>query len=263
MPLEARQLEGGYENRPVIRGVDLRLDDGEFAAVVGPNGSGKSTLLKLLSGLLRPIGGSVMLRGRDIQAIPRKDLARHLALLPQSSDFPPHLSVRELVGFGRYARTDWLRRFGAQDRRAIERMLEACELTDLAGREVGALSGGERQRARIAMALAQEPSVLLLDEPVAALDPAHQLRSLDLLDRLHRDHGMAVLMVLHDLNLAARYCRRMIGLRDGRVVVDGSVEQALTPAALRRITDLDAEISPDPITGRPACFFHPPEPARA
>jgi len=258
MPLEASQLEGGYEGRPVIRGVDLRLAPGDFAAIVGRNGSGKSTLLKLLCGLLRPTAGAVSLDGQDIRSVSRRELARRLALLPQESDVPRDLTVRELVGFGRYARTGWLRRFGGGDREVVERAIESCELTDLASRAVGSLSGGERQRARIAMALAQEPAVLLLDEPVAALDAAHQLRSLELLDRLHREEGVAVLLILHDVNLAARYCRRLIGVAEGQVVADGSLEEALTPPVLRRITGLDAEIAADPITGRPACFFRRP-----
>ncbi len=260
--LEARALEGGYAGVPVIRGVDLSLHDGELTAIVGQNGSGKSTLLKLLAGLLRPFSGAALLDGENIRDISRQSLARTLALLPQSAtgdaDLPPELTVRELVGFGRYAHAGWLRRLRDPDRSAIDHALTACGMADLAERPLGALSGGERQRARLAMALAQDAPILLLDEPIAALDIAHQLRLLDLLERLNRERGLAVCMVLHDLNLAARHCRRIIALRDGRVVADGPVEDVLTPDSLRAITGLQATIAPDPVTHRPACYFHAP-----
>jgi len=260
--LEAKALTAGYDGAPVVRAVDLALKDGDFAAIVGPNGSGKSTLLKLLAGLLRPMSGAALLDERDIRAIPRDQLARTLALLPQTAtqaaELPAHLTVRELVGFGRYAHADWLRRLRARDHDAVERALEACDMTDLAERHLAELSGGERQRARIAMALAQDAPILLLDEPVAALDVAHQLRLLALLERLSRDRGLTVLMVLHDLNLAARHCRRLIGMKDGRIVADGSAEDVLTPGSLHAITGLEATIAPDPVTTRPTCYFHDP-----
>ncbi len=247
-------LQAGYDRELVLSAVNLRVRPGEMAGIIGPNGSGKSTLLKVLGRLLQPWGGMVYLNGRRLADLSLREVARCVAMLPQAPVSPPELTVCELVGYGRYPHVPWLKRLGPVDREAIERAIRECRLEALAAKPLATLSGGERQRAWLAMALAQEPRVMLLDEPVTFLDINHQLELLDLIADLNRKRGVTVIMVMHDLNLAARYCRRLVALKAGRVVADGPVEEVLCPEVLREVFQVEVRVGRDPVTGRPVCY---------
>jgi iron complex transport system ATP-binding protein len=250
MKLAAHDLTLGYRGAAVVHDVSLEIEPGSFVAVIGPNGSGKSTLLRGLSRLLRPQRGRVLLDGRDIRSMGAREVARLLAVLPQSPDGGLDLTVRELVWRGRYPHRALLRGATPADYEAVDWALGAADVTELVDRPLDSLSGGERQRAWIALALAQQPRVLLLDEPTAFLDLKHQLDVMALLDRLHRQ-GITVVVVVHDLALAARYARRVVALRGGRVVLDGAPGEVLTPSALESVFDVPMQIVMDPETGLP------------
>jgi ABC-type cobalamin/Fe3+-siderophores transport system ATPase subunit len=235
----------------VVGDVDLELDAGEITALVGPNGSGKSTLLRALARVLRPTTGAVLLDGRDLHALPTREVARRVALLPQDAWAPEGVSVRQLVELGRQphiTRLGFLRR---ADREAVDWAMDCADVTLLADRRVDTLSGGERQRAWLALALAQRTSLLLLDEPTTYLDVRHQLDVLELVRRLNREHGLTVCWVLHDLNAAAAFSDRMVWLRDGRVVAHGPPDELLTPDLVRRTFDVQATVVTEPGSGRP------------
>ncbi|HET6381209.1 MAG TPA: ABC transporter ATP-binding protein [candidate division Zixibacteria bacterium] len=227
-------LPGG-KRRPVLRGVDLAVRRGEVLGVLGPNGSGKTTLLRLITGVLRPDAGSVTFAGVPVGEWPRSRLARRVAVLPQHLELPAGFRVAELVEMGR---TPHARRwFGstADDERAVLRALVEADAMDLAGRTADELSGGERQRVLVAMALAQEPELLLLDEPTLHLDLAHQVSLLATLHRLREQRDLTVVAVLHDLNLAAAFAPRVVVLHEGRVAVDGAPDAVLAPALISRV----------------------------
>jgi iron complex transport system ATP-binding protein len=229
MVFETRGLAFRYSGaaRDAVAGVDLRVSEGEFVALLGPNGSGKSTLLRLLLGALRPAAGTVLVRGRPVQEWPRAELARLVGVLAQAEEIAFPLTVRELVAMGRYPHLGAWRREGEADRAAIAGALRRCQVQELADRSVLALSGGERQRARLARALAQEPRVLVLDEPTAALDIAHEMALFELLSGLARD-GVTVLVVTHNINVAGRYARRLVLLDAGAVAASGAPADVLT-----------------------------------
>lgn len=240
-----------YGGADIVKGLTLELPPGKISVIVGANGCGKSTLLRGLSRLLKPAGGVVTLDGEDIHRMAPKALARRVALLPQSPITPEALTVRELVAHGRAPYRSALRREDAQDRAAIERALAATHLQDLAERVVADLSGGQRQRAWIAMALAQETDVLLLDEPTTFLDLAHQVDVLQTVRELNVRRGTTVVMVLHDLNLAARYAHHLVALRGGELVAQGTPDQVVTVPIVREVFGLDTMVVPDPATGTP------------
>jgi iron complex transport system ATP-binding protein len=219
--------------------------------IVGANACGKSTLLRGLSRLLKPAGGTVTLDGKDIHSRPAKELARILALLPQHPTAPDGILVRDLVGRGRYPHQGFFRSWSAGDDLAVHRALEATETLELAERNVDELSGGQRQRVWIAMALAQETDILLLDEPTTYLDLAHQVEVLDLITDLNRRRGTTVAIVLHDLNLAARYADHIIAMKGGRIVAEGTSADVVTEDLVRDVFGLDSRVLPDPISGTP------------
>ncbi|HYR95036.1 MAG TPA: ABC transporter ATP-binding protein [Methylomirabilota bacterium] len=233
--LVARGIRAGYRDRDVLRGVDLAARDGELVALVGPNGAGKSTLLRVLSGLLRPVAGSVSIGGDDLLALDRGAVARRVAVVPQVFETLFPFTVREIVALGRTARLGALGSLRSADLRAIDRALRELGSTELADRRIDRISGGERQRAVLAMALAQETDALLLDEPTAHLDPAHQRATLEHVARLARERGLAVVAVLHDLNLAAALATRIVVLADGAVVRDGEPREVLTASLVRDV----------------------------
>ena len=212
----------------MLRGVDLAAQAGELVALIGPNGAGKSTLLRVLGGLLRPTSGSVTIDGVDAATLDRRAIARHIAVVPQVFETLFPFTVREIVALGRTSRLGPLGTLGSHDARAVARALDDIGATDLADRRIDRVSGGERQRAVLAMALAQEAGVLLLDEPTAHLDPAHQRATLERVATLARVRGIAVIAVLHDLNLAAAFASRVVLLADGAVVRDGDVKAVIT-----------------------------------
>jgi iron complex transport system ATP-binding protein len=249
--LSARGLRLGYGEDIVVDGLDLDVPDGAVTAVVGPNGCGKSTLLRALGRLLRPKAGEVLLDGRRIDRIPTREVARVIAMLPQAPVAPDGLTVADLVMRGRHPHQTWFRQWSPADQRIVAEALEWTDLRDLADRPVEALSGGQRQRAWISMALAQGTDMLLLDEPTTYLDLAHQIDVLDLVAKLHRERGRTIVMVLHDLNLAARYAEHVVAMRDGRIVARGTPAEVFTVELLEEIFGLSALVVPDPATGTP------------
>ncbi len=249
--LAAEQVTLAYDDHVVVRDLDLRLTDGSFTAIVGPNGCGKSTLLRALGRLLRPAGGQVLLDGRAIARTPTREVAKVLGLLPQAPIAPEGLTVADLVARGRHPHQSWLRQWSRDDEAVVAESLAWTDMAGLADRPVDELSGGQRQRAWISMALAQGTDLLLLDEPTTYLDLAHQIDVLELVGRLHAERGRTVVVVLHDLNLAARYAQRLVALKDGALVASGRPDEVLTEQLLADVFDLEARIVPDPVAGTP------------
>jgi iron complex transport system ATP-binding protein len=249
--LKARDLTLQYGRRRVTDGLTAEIPEGKVTMIVGANACGKSTLLRGLTRLLKPVGGSVTLDGKNIHARPARELARTLGLLPQHPVAPGGITVRDLVGRGRYPHQGFFRNWSEQDESAVQRALEATRTLELAGRDVDELSGGQRQRVWIAMALAQETDVLLLDEPTTYLDLAHQVEVLDLVTDLNRQRGTTVAIVLHDLNLAARYADHVLALKNGRIVAAGSAADVVTQELVRDVFGLDSVVIPDPVSGQP------------
>lgn len=252
--LRTERLTLAYEDDPVVAGLDLLIPSGRITALVGPNGCGKSTLLRGLARLLRPRGGTVYLDGASIFTMPTKELARRLGILPQGPVAPEGLTVRELVAQGRHPHQKWFQQWREEDERATERALSITGMEDLADRPVDALSGGQRQRAWIAMTLAQDTEVLLLDEPTTFLDMAHQMEVLQLLERLNREEGRTIVMVLHDLNAASRYADHVVAISEGRVRAAGTPREVVTREMLREVFGVEARMVPDPETGAPLCI---------
>jgi iron complex transport system ATP-binding protein len=248
--LAARGAHLAYDRRTVSRSIDAEVRDGSFTVIVGPNACGKSTLLRAFSRLLAPRAGAVLLDGRDLARVPAKEAARTVGLLPQSSTAPEGITVAELVSRGRYPHQGMFRQWSDADRAAVATALTETDLVDLAEVPVDELSGGQRQRVWVAMALAQQTSVLLLDEPTTYLDVAHQYDLLDLFARLH-EQGTTVVAVLHDLAQAARYATDLIVMRDGEVVATGAPADVLTAELVERVFDLPCLVVPDPVTGTP------------
>ncbi len=252
--LHAEGLRLGYDKVDIVLGLDLLVHGGEITALVGPNGCGKSTLLKGMTRVLRPRAGTVYLDGAAIQRMPTKALARRLGLLPQTPVAPDGMTVRELVAQGRFPHQGWLQQWSPKDEEAVDRALDITGMKAMADRPVDELSGGQRQRAWIAMTLAQETEVLLLDEPTTFLDMAHQLEVLELLVRLNKEDGRTIVMVLHDLNQAARYAHRLVVMSQGRVFSVGSPAEVITPEMLREVFGVEARILVDPESGLPYCL---------
>jgi iron-siderophore transport system ATP-binding protein len=249
--LAAEGLTLGYGERVVIDDLDLVVPPGRVTAVVGANACGKSTLLRSMSRLLAPRGGRVLLDGRSVHRLPAKELARTLGLLPQSPIAPEGITVADLVGRGRNPHQGLFSRWSRDDDAAVATALEATQTTTLADRPVDELSGGQRQRVWIAMALAQQTDLLLLDEPTTFLDVAHQIEVLDLLTDLNRTRGTTVVMVLHDLNLAARYADSLVALAGGRIHAAGAPADVLTEDCVRAVFGLESRVVVDPVSGRP------------
>jgi iron complex transport system ATP-binding protein len=249
--LAAEAVRLAYDERVVVHDVDLALTEGSFTAIVGPNGCGKSTLLKALGRLLRPTSGQVLLDGRAIAKTSTRDVARVLGLLPQTPIAPDGLTVADLVARGRHPHQSWLRQWSRDDEQAVAEALTWTDMTELADRPVEALSGGQRQRAWISMALAQGTDLLLLDEPTTYLDLAHQIDVLELVARLHAERGRTIVVVLHDLNLAARYAQRLVAMRDGVLVASGTPAEVLTEELMAEVFELEARVVPDPVAGTP------------
>ena len=251
--LTTRKLTLGYERVTIVEQLDLALPTGKITALVGPNGCGKSTLLKGLGRLIKPRQGVVYLNGKSISEQSTKAIARQLGLLPQSPVAPEGLTVRELAAQGRYPYQTWLQQWSEADERAVEQALAITEMTELGDRPLDTLSGGQRQRAWIAMTLAQDTDILLLDEPTTFLDLAHQLEVLDLLYELNQHEGRTIVMVLHDLNQACRYADWLIALRDGLIYAQGEPSQVMTEEMVRDVFGIDSCIVSDPIAGTPMC----------
>jgi iron complex transport system ATP-binding protein len=249
--LAAEHVTLAYDDSVVVRDLELQLTEGSFTAIVGPNGCGKSTLLRALGRLMRPASGQVLLDGRAIARTPTREVARVLGLLPQAPVAPDGLTVADLVARGRHPHQTWLRQWSRDDEAVVAEALAWTDLAGLADRPFDAPSGGQRQRAWISMALAQGTDLLLLDEPTTYLDLSHQIDVLELVGRLHAERGRTVVVVLHDLNLAARYAQRLVAMKDGALVASGTPDEVLTEALLADVFDLEARVLPDPVTGTP------------
>ncbi|WP_458112390.1 ABC transporter ATP-binding protein [Arthrobacter sp. R1-13] len=249
--LNAKDLTLRYEQRIVIEQLCAEIPEGKVTMIVGANACGKSTLLRGLSRLLKPAAGTVTLDGKDIHSRPAREVARTLGLLPQHPTAPDGITVRDLVGRGRYPHQGFFRSWSPEDDLAVQSALDATETMELADRNVDELSGGQRQRVWIAMALAQETDVLLLDEPTTYLDLAHQVEVLDLVTDLNRKNGTTVAIVLHDLNLAARYADHVIALKAGSIVAEGPAIQVVTEHLVQEVFGLESRVVPDPVSGTP------------
>ncbi|MBB2943919.1 iron complex transport system ATP-binding protein [Actinoplanes lutulentus] len=257
--LRGSDLTLSYGDVEVTKNLDISVTDGRITAIIGPNGCGKSTVLRALGRLLRPGGGEVLLDGVRIDKMPTRDVARILGVLPQSPSAPDGLTVADLVMRGRHPHQTWFRQWSSDDEELVADALSWTGMLEFASRPVDALSGGQRQRAWISMALAQGTDLLLLDEPTTFLDLAHQIDVLDLIRRLHREKQRTVVMVLHDLSLAARYADVLVAMKDGRIVATGTPEEVLTPELLDEVFDLKAMVVPDPATGTPLVIPVPRE----
>jgi iron complex transport system ATP-binding protein len=249
--LRARALGAGYPGRTVIDELDLDISPGRITMIIGANACGKSTLLGVLARLRPPLKGVVELDGEDVATIPRRRFARVVGLLPQHPTAPDGLSVADLVSRGRHPHRGVFQRWNAADSAHVDEAMARTGVSELADRPVGDLSGGQRQRVWIAMALAQDPQVLLLDEPTTFLDLSHQIEVLDLLRELNRTRGTTIVVVLHDLNLAARYADELVVMSQGRIVTQGAPADVLTPAVVAQAFSLDALVIPDPLTHTP------------
>lgn len=251
--LQGERLTVGYDGRTVLSEVDFRVADGQVTVLLGPNGSGKSTLLKTLARTLAPERGQVLLDGKDIHRSRSQEVARKLGVLPQGPAAPEGVTVRELVCLGRYPHQHLWRQWSPQDERAVTDAMMTANVAEFADRPVDNLSGGQRQRCWIAMVLAQETELILLDEPTTFLDLKVQIDLLELLTRLAHDKGRTLLLVLHDLNLAAAYGDVLVMMHQGRIEHRGAPEAVFTAANLKQVFDLDAHIIRDRHTHRLLC----------
>lgn len=254
--LHTENLSLAYDRAPIIQQLDIAIPDGAITALVGANGCGKSTLLRGLARLLSPRAGAAYLDGKAIHQMPTSALARQLGILPQNPTAPEGLTVRELVAQGRYPHQRWFQQWSITDEDAVAQALALTHMHPFADRPVDALSGGQRQRAWIAMTLAQETPIILLDEPTTFLDLAHQIEVLHLLERLNREQGRTIVMVVHDLNHATRHAHHLIALAHGRVVAQGAPADVVTPELLRMVFGVEAAVVPDPRTGTPLCIAY-------
>lgn len=251
--LAARKLSLAYERSLIIDDLNLAIPAGKITVLVGPNGCGKSTLLKGLARLLKPQSGMVYLDGVAIAKRPTKEIAKRLGMLPQSPVAPEGLTVRELVAQGRYPHQSWLQQWSREDEQFVEQALTITEIAELGDRPLDSLSGGQRQRAWIAMALAQNTEILLLDEPTTFLDLAHQIEVLDLLYDLNQTQGRTIVMVLHDLNQACRYADELIVMRHGRIYTQGTPNVVMTQTMVLEVFGIESQIMSDPMTKTPMC----------
>ncbi|MFD6274403.1 ABC transporter ATP-binding protein [Streptomyces sp. NPDC060209] len=254
--LTARALTLAYDDRTVVHELDLAVPDGCVTVIVGPNACGKSTTLRALGRLLKPAGGSVLLDGTELSRIPTRTIAQSVGLLPQTPVAPEAITVSDLVARGRQPHQRWWQQWSDADERAVTEAMERTDITALGDRPVDELSGGQRQRVWIAMALAQDTDLLLLDEPTTYLDIAHQVEVLDLVRRLAAPaadgtRGRTVVTVLHDLNQAARYADHLVAMKAGRIVAEGRPGDVVTAELVREVFGLEAVIVPDPVTGSP------------
>lgn len=254
MNLRTHQLTAGYGTTAVLKDIALTLPAGKITALLGTNGCGKSTLLKCFSRLLTPQSGQIWLDDQQMSTFSTRQLSRRLSLLPQHHLIPEGITVRELVAYGR---SPWLPLWGRlskKDHQIVEAAMERTHTNALASSHVTQLSGGQRQRAFLAMMLAQETPVVLLDEPTTWLDINHQVELMGLMQAL-RDGGKTVITVLHDLNQASRYCDNLVVLANGSIAAQGKPEDAMTPALLREVFSVEAEIHPEPVSGKPMCII--------
>jgi iron complex transport system ATP-binding protein len=247
--LEAAGLCFGFAGHPLFDGLSMQVEAGEMLGVIGANGSGKTTLLRLASGVLKPSGGSLTVAGRPVAGIPPRERAARIGVVPQESRLTFDFSVLEVVLMGRAAHWGLLGAEGPADRRAVHKAMTRTGTLKLAGRSIGHLSGGERQLVFVARALAQEPGLLLLDEPTAFLDIKHRMQVYNVLLEMNRTEGLTVILTSHDINFAARFCPRLVLLKQGRIVADGPTAEVFTESILGEVYETDLRVIDDPVTG--------------
>jgi iron complex transport system ATP-binding protein len=256
--LEVKNLSCGYDGAAVIKGISFSVGEGEFLGIIGPNGAGKTTLLKAVTKTLKPYSGEVYFRGSDISTLPAAALARYVAVLPQLLDIPFSFTVEELVAMGRFPHVKRMERLKTRDLDIIKNAMEQAEVSHLAKRKANQLSGGEQQRALFAQALAQEPALLFLDEPVSHLDIKHQVEILDLLRKLNRNK-LTVVAILHDLNLASEYCKRLLLLDNGAINSSGAPNEVLTYQTIEEVYKTVVIVKENPVTKKPHILLVPEE----
>ncbi|MCM2676889.1 ABC transporter ATP-binding protein [Alkalicoccobacillus plakortidis] len=245
------QIVAGYDQKTILHAIDVVIPSHKINVIIGANACGKSTLLKTMARLIKPTAGTVSLDGKSISKIPPKQLARVLGILPQSPTVPEGISVADLVGRGRFPHQSILSGWTKKDYEAVAEAMEIMDITHLANRSIDELSGGQRQRVWIAMALAQQTDILFLDEPTTFLDITYQVEILDLLTDLNKKHGTTIVMVLHDINLTARYADHIFALREGKLIAEGDPANVITSDLIQEIFGLDCTVIPDPVSHSP------------
>jgi len=254
--LSTKQLSIGYGERTIVNNLSVEIPDKKITTIIGPNGCGKSTLLKAITRIISHQSGNILLDGNDISKVNTKLLAKQMAILPQTPESASGLTVGELVSYGRFPYQKGFGRLTKKDYEVIDWALEVTGTIDFKFRPVDALSGGQRQRVWIAMALAQETEIIFLDEPTTYLDMAHQLEVLELLQKLNLEQERTIVMVLHDLNQAARFADHIIALKDGEIVKAGNCDEVISHKVLKKVFNIDAVIGHDPRTGKPMCVTY-------
>ena len=249
--LKAQEVEIGYGDYTIINNLDVEIPDGKVTSIIGPNGCGKSTLLKALSRLLSIKNGEIKLDGENIHTQSTKEIAKKIAILPQTPEVADGLTVGELVSYGRFPHQKGFGRLSAEDKKEIDWALSVTGTSEFRHRSINDLSGGQRQRVWIAMALAQKTDIIFLDEPTTYLDISHQLEILELVQQLNREQGCTIVMVLHDINQAIRFSDHLIAMKNGEILASGSTEEVLTKDILERVFNIDVVLSEDPRTGKP------------
>lgn len=251
-----QKLDIGYNEALIVKDLNIKIPRGKITSIIGPNGCGKSTVLKAVGRIIKQKNGSVYLNGEEIATLSTKEVAKRMAILPQTPYSPSGLTCSELVAYGRFPHQKGFGKITAEDKKIIRWALKATNLLEFENREVDTLSGGQRQRVWIAMALAQQTELILLDEPTTYLDLAHQLEVLELLFELNREQKCTIVMVLHDLNLASRYSDYMIAMRDGLVIKHGTAIEVMVPEVLNQAYNIDADIILEKKTKRPVCVTY-------
>lgn len=254
--IETKDLNISYGNLDIVKDLNLSIPKGKITTIIGSNGCGKSTILKTIARILQPKSGSIYINGKDINTQKTKDIAKVMAVLPQSPQAPSGLTVEELIAYGRFPHQKGFGKLKKEDNDIINWALEVTGISEFRDRSIEALSGGQRQRAWIAMALAQETDILVLDEPTTYLDLAHQLEVLKLLEDLNKKQGTTIVMVIHELNNAARFADHMIGVKKGQIICQGSAYDVMTKENLKELFNIDAEIVNDPRNNRPVCITY-------
>lgn len=254
--IETKNLDIAYDDTLIVNELNMQIPEGKITSIIGANGCGKSTILKAVGRILKPKKGVVHLSGQDISKLPTKEIAKKMAILPQTPTAPSGLTVGELVAYGRFPHQKGFGNLTEEDKRIVKWALTATKLSEFERREVDALSGGQRQRVWIAMALAQQTDLILLDEPTTYLDLAHQLEVLKLLYELNRNQKCTIVMVLHDLNLAARFSDYIIAIQKGAIIKHGAPEEVMTPEVLRKTFNINADVVIEPKSNRPVCITY-------
>lgn len=254
--IRTKDLNISYGNLDIVKDLNLEIPKGKITTIIGANGCGKSTILKTLARIIKPKSGSIYINNKELNSQDSKELAKAMAVLPQSPQAPNGLTVEELISYGRFPHQKGFGKLKDEDKDIINWALEKTRILEFRDRPIEALSGGQRQRAWIAMALAQETDILLLDEPTTYLDLAHQLEVLKLLEELNKKEGRTIVMVIHELNNAARFADHMIGVKKGKIVCQGTAHEVMTKENLKEIFNIDAEIVNEPKSGKPVCITY-------